>query len=115
MRPAETGTTVGPLLPAPFDGLAPFAHWALEPERARTEHRVAASMEEIRAFYDAMMQRIDEILDYLEGHYGDNMPAPVYRLFLMSLSLVEVVTLVELYERREVIDACDPLRFIPQR
>lgn len=115
MRPAEADTTSGPLLPARFDGLAPFAHWALEPERARTAQRVAASMEEIRAFYDAMMQRIDEILDYLERHYGDNMPAPVHRLFLMSLSLVEVVALVELYGRREVIDACDPLRFIPQR
>ena len=103
-----------PELPAPFRDLTPFVHWALEPERARTEQRLASSMEETRAFYDAMMQRIDEILVYLEGYFGEDMPPSVHRLFLMSLSLVEVVTLVELYKGREA-DACDPRRFIPQR
>ena len=101
-------------LPAPFQELVPFANWALQPERARTELRLTSTMEEIQAFYDAMMQRIDEILDYLECHYAADMPASVHRLFLMSLSLVEVVTLVEINKRREVNDACDPLRFIPQ-
>lgn len=104
-----------PPLPAPFLDLVPFVDWALEPERARTEKRVAASMEEIRSFYDMMMWRIDEILDYLEGCFGQDMPASAHRLFLMSLSLVEVVLLVENYRGREAIEACDPLRFIPQR
>lgn len=39
---------------------------ALESERARTEKKVTATMNEVRAFYDAMMPRIGEILDYLE-------------------------------------------------
>ena len=91
-----------------------FVHWALQPERARTEHRLASSMEEIQAFHDAMMQRIDEILDCLDGHFGEHMPDPVHHLFLMSLALVEVVTVVELYGQREAIDSCDTLRFIPQ-
>lgn len=104
-----------PALPEPFDDLAPFVDWALEPERARAEKKATASMDEISAFYDAMMLRIDEILGYLEGHFGEEMPAPAHRLFLMSLSLVEVATLVELYKRRESVDACDPLRFVPQR
>ncbi len=103
------------LLPAPFLDLEPFADWALEPERARTEKRVAASMEDITAFYDAMMRRMDRIVDYLEGYFGQDTPASVHRLFLMSLSLVEVVPLVELYKRREAVEACNPLRFIPQR
>ena len=106
---------IEPLLPAPFQDLTPFADWALEPERARTEKKVAASMGEISAFYDAMVRRIDQIVDYLEGYFGRDMPASAHRLFLMSLSLVEVVPLVELYERREAVAACDPLRFIPQR
>ena len=102
------------LLPAPFQDLEPFADWALEPERARTEKKVAASMEEISAFYDAMTRRIERIVDYLEGYFGGDMPASAHRLFLMSLSWVEVVPLVELYERREAVEACDPLRFISQ-
>lgn len=104
-----------PVLPEQFDELASFADWALEPERARTAKKAAASMEEIRAFYDAMMLRIDEILRYLEEHFGEEMPEPAHRLYLMSLSLVEVATLVELYKRRDAVDACDPLRFVPER
>lgn len=103
-----------PLLPEPFMELVPFAGWALETERARTEKRMTTSMEDIHAFYDAMMRRFDQIIDCLEGHFGPDMPASVHRLFLMALSLVEVVALVELYKRREEIEACDPLRFIPQ-
>lgn len=103
-----------PLLPDGFGELAPFADWALEPERARTEKKVAASMDEIRAFYDAMMPRLGEVLACLEVHFGGDMPAEAHRLYLMSLSLVEVATLVELYKRRDAVHACDPLRFVPQ-
>ena len=99
------------LLPEKFKELEPFANWALEPERARTEEREASSMAEIRAFYDAMMLRFDEILDHLQSHFGGDMPAPAHRLYLMSLSLVQVAILVELYKRREAVVACDPLRY----
>ena len=103
-----------PLLPERFDDLTRFADWALEPESARAEQSAAASMEEIRAFYDAMMPRMDEILEYLEGYFGGEMPAPAHRLYLMTLSLVDVSILVELYKEGESVDACDPLRFVPR-
>lgn len=107
-----------PLLPEPFEELAPFLDWALEPERARTEKKAAASMDEMRSFYDAMILRINEIFDYLEGHFVGDMPAPAHRLYLMLLSLVEVGNFMELElykaERREAAEACDPLRFVPQ-
>ena len=101
-----------PPLPDAFAELAPFAGWALEPERARTEKRAAASMDEIRAFYDAMILRIDDILAYLEDDFGGDMPTEARRLYLMSLSLAEIATLVEFYKRREAVDACDPLRYV---
>lgn len=100
------------LLPDAFEDLVPFLDWALEPERARTEKKLAATMDETRAFYGAMMSHIDAILDYLDDHFGKELPAPVHRLYLMSLSLVEVATLVELYKRHGTVDACDPLRFV---
>ena len=74
-----------PPLPAPFADLAPHLDWALEPERARTAKKVASSMEEINAFYDAAMPRTEEILAYLEGFAGDAMPAPAHRLYLLTL------------------------------
>ena len=99
-------------LPEAFEDLAPFVDWALEPERVRTHKKVAASMEEIRAFYGAVIPRLDAMIDYLEG-LGDIL-APKRRLFLMSLSLIEIAGLVEHYKQREVIEACDPLRYVPQ-
>lgn len=102
------------VLPESFEDLVPYLDWALEPERARTEKKATASMDEIHAFYEAMIARIDGILDYLEPYFDRNMPASAHRLYLMSLSLVEISSLVELYKRREVVEACDPLRFVPQ-
>lgn len=101
-------------LPGAFQDLAPWLDWALEPERARTAKKVASSMEELRAFYDAVMPRMEDIIAYLDGVLSDDRPAPAHRLYLLTLSLIEVSNLVELYKRREVIEACDPLHFNPQ-
>ena len=103
------------LLPEGFEDLSPWVDWALEPERARTAKKVESSMEELRTFYDAMMPRLEEIMAYLDGFPGgDERPAPAHRIYLMSLSLVEVANLVEIYKRREIVEACDPLHFNPQ-
>ena len=104
------------LLPEGFEDLAPFAGWALEPERARTAKKIESSMEELRAFYDAAMPHLEEIMAHLDGvPPGDERPAPAHRLYLLSLSLVEIANLVEIYKRREIIEACDPLHFNPQQ
>ena len=42
------------------------------------------------------------------------MPAPERCLFLMCLSVIEVASLVEHYKTRDVIEACDPLRYVPR-
>lgn len=77
-----------PVLPERFADLAPYLDWAVEPECARTKRKAGATMDEIRAFYDAVMPRIGEILDHLEGCFGEEMPAPARRLYLLSLSLI---------------------------
>ena len=100
-------------LPEEFADLAPWLDWALEPERARTEKRQASSMAEIRAFYDAVLPRLEEMIRYLEDYRDGDMSAPQHRLYLISLSLVEVANLVELYKRREAVEACNPLRYEP--
>ena len=101
-------------LPDGFEDLSPWLDWALEPERARTAKKTEASMEELRALYDAVMPRMEEIIAYLDSVPSDDRPAPAHRLYLITLSLVEVSNLVEIYKRREVIEACDPLHFNPQ-
>ena len=104
----------GPSLPEAFQDLAPWLDWALEPERKRTEKREASSMAEIRALYDALMPRLEAMIRHLEDFHDRDMPAPARNLYLISLSLVEVANLVELYKRREAVEACDPLRYIPK-
>ena len=103
-----------PALPEGFEDLAPFVDWALEPERARTGKKVAASMDDVRAFYDAVIPRLDAAIDHLEGFSERDMPAPERCLFLMCLSVIEVASLVEHYKTRDVIEACDPLRYVPR-
>ena len=104
-----------PALPTSFASLEPFLDWALESERERIDRRLESSMDEIGAFYDAMISRIDDVLDHLDQHWGEDMPVPERRLYLLAMSLVEVSPVVELYERRESWHACDPRRFVPQR
>jgi len=104
-----------PGLPAEFASLEPYLGWALESERQRVDRKLASSADEIQSFYDAMMGRIDEVLDHLDGNRGGEMSAPdrrLHSLHLLVLSLVEVSTFVELYGLREPPTACDQRRFV---
>jgi hypothetical protein len=86
------------MLPDGFEALEPFvAHWALPTESQRIQQRFATSMEAITAYYELMIERIDDILDYLDTFDLDAMPEPEQRLMNMALSLVEVANAVEVY------------------
>ncbi len=50
------------VFPAAFAELEPFAEWAIPTERARYAKRVASTMDELQAFYDAAFPRIDDAL-----------------------------------------------------
>ena len=63
-----------PALPEAFEDLMPWLDWALETERARTDKRQEASMGEIRAFYDAVLLRLEAIIRYLEDFRDGDMP-----------------------------------------
>ena len=73
-------------LPEAFTDLAPWLDWALEPERARTWKREASSMAEIRAFYDALLPRLEKMIRHLEDYRDGDMPSPARRLYLLSLA-----------------------------
>jgi len=54
-------------LPEPFADLAPYLVWALPTDRERCVKRQSSSMDEINAFYHAMLPRMDAILSYIDG------------------------------------------------
>jgi len=93
--------------------LEPFLNWALATERERTACRQSSSMSEIRAFYDAMVPRLEEILNLLAKYSPENPPSEVQRLFVMTLSLAEIAPAVENFGQPGVIDGFDFARFIP--
>lgn len=99
-------------LPKPFGDLEPFAGWALGSEREREERRLASTIEELRAFYDAVTPRIAAIVSYLNGFALDEMPAPARTLLDLALSWTEIASAVEIYGQPRVINGIDPRRFV---
>ena len=54
-------------LPPEFADLEPFADWCLPSEGERYAKRLASSMEEMQAFYDAAFPRLPDAMAYLDG------------------------------------------------
>lgn len=100
-------------LPEAFQDLAPYLAWALPTERERSAKRQASTMTEIRAFYDAMLARMEEVLSYLSQFPTENVPADVQRLFYLTLSLAEIAPAVENFGQPSVIDGYEAARFMP--
>jgi hypothetical protein len=92
-------------LPAEFAALAPFSGWILATERERYDKRLASSMEEMQAFYDAAFPLLAAANDYLERFGMDNLPEPERNLLLLMMSLVMVSFPVEVWKQPRVPDS----------
>ena len=77
-------------LPSEFSDLEQFAPWALPTSVERNKKRVESSMDEINAFYDAMLPRAEKALAYLDQFSLQEMPQDAQRLMFLTLSLAEV-------------------------
>ena len=101
-----------PDLPAPFADLAPWAErYALETERERNHRRVTSSLEELQAFYDALLPRMDAVMDHLMQVPNDNPPAPERTLAALASTFMEISLAVELFKSPTVPDGFDWRRF----
>ncbi len=99
-------------LPEQFRDLEPWLAWSLATEAERSDHRQASTMEDITAFYEAMLARMEEVLPYLEQFHLDDLPDDTRRLFYLTLSLAEVAPAVEQFGQPSVVDGYDIKRFI---
>jgi hypothetical protein len=102
-------------LPEAFRDLERWMAWSLATEQERSDKRQVSAMGEIKAFYNAMLARMEEILPYLEQFPLEKMPEDAQRLFYLTLSLAEVAPAVELFGKPSVIDGYDINRFTMQR
>jgi hypothetical protein len=101
-------------LPAQFAALEPFvAAWAHATEGARSKRRWAASPAEHQAFYDAMLPRLDELLDYFARFEAGAVPEDARALYHLALAFAEAAPHVELYRgAAEVPNSFAASRFI---
>ena len=84
----------------------------METEGERSDRRQASTMEDITAFYEAMLARMDEVLPYLEQFSLEELPDDAKRLFYLTLSLAEVAPAVEQFGQPSVVDGYDIKRFV---
>src|SRR5581483_1704075 len=105
-------------LPDAFAELERFVDaWALPSETARSRKRLASTMDEIQAFYDAMLPKGEAILAHLAAA-GDpatdaDLSEETRTLFRLMLSLAEVAPAVEIFRQPGVIDGLEAARFVP--
>jgi hypothetical protein len=95
-----------PILPAEFADLEPFAaDWSLETERERYAHRLASTMDELQALYDAAFPRLDAVCAYLDGFPLDALPEDASRLLWLMYSLVNASFPIEVWRQPRVPDS----------
>ena len=92
-------------LPAEFAELQPFAGWALQGEKARYDKRLASSMAELQAFYDAAFPRLDDAMTYLEQFPMDALPEDAKHLLWLYCGLVTASFPVEVWRQARVPDS----------
>jgi hypothetical protein len=93
------------LLPAEFSDLEPFAEkWSLATEPERWAQRLSTSMEDLHAFYDASLPRVQEAIAYCDKFPLDDLPDDAVRLLLLVYSFVVVSFAVELWGQQYVPD-----------
>jgi hypothetical protein len=95
-----------PMLPTEFADLEPFAaKWCLANEHERYAVRLASSMEEMHAFYDAAFPRMEDAMAYLDQFPLDELPDDATNLLHLLYSLVNVSFPVETWHQPNVPDA----------
>lgn len=100
------------LLPPAFADLEAFCpKWLHATEAKRNEVRISSSMDEIRAFYDAVLPRLEDIIAHLDRHPLDALPAPERNLLDLTFAFVDASTPVERFNSPIVTKLFPPQRF----
>ncbi|GAB2824775.1 hypothetical protein GCM10022221_23480 [Actinocorallia aurea] len=93
-------------LPAEFADLERFtADWALATEPERYAKRLASTMDEMQALYDAAMPRLEAAMDHCDKYDFNDLPDDVRTLMHLLQSLVMVSFPVECWSQARVPDS----------
>jgi hypothetical protein len=93
------------MLPTEFADLEPFAgKWCLASEPERYATRLASSMDEMHAFYDAVTPRAEAAMAYLDGFALHDLPEDATNLLHLLYSMIMVSFPVEAWGQPRVPD-----------
>ncbi|WP_033321598.1 hypothetical protein [Streptomyces yerevanensis] len=93
------------VFPDGFEALEPFADWAVRGEKARYAKRLASTMDELDAFYNAAFPLLQSSKDYLEQVSMDDISEQDKRLLWLFCALVTVAFPVEAWRQPRVPDS----------
>ena len=113
VMPKREARTVPVALPEVFSDLACFVGiWALPTETQRNTQRHTVGMDAILVFKDAMLPRVDAVVQWLNQFPLNALPDAAKPLMYLLLSFAEIAPAVEFYKQPAVIDGYDPRRFV---
>ena len=92
-------------LPTEFADLEPFSDWCLPTERERYDKRLASTMTDMQAFYDAVTERAEEAISYCDKFPLDDMPEDVLNLMHLLYSMIMVSFPIECWKQPRVPDS----------
>jgi hypothetical protein len=92
-------------LPPEFADLEQFSQWCLATEPQRYQKRLASSMADMQAFYDAITARAEDALAYCDKFTLDDLPEDVMNLMYLLYSMVMVSFPVECWKQPRIPDS----------
>jgi hypothetical protein len=93
------------MLPTEFVDLERFSDWCLGSERERYARRLASTMAEMGAFYDAITLRAEDAISYCDKFPLDDLPEDVLNLMHLLYSMIMVSFPVECWKQPRVPDS----------
>lgn len=94
------------MLPDEFSDLEPFAaKWCLATEGQRFAQRMASTIDEMQALYDAFFPRAEAAIAYCDRYPLDDMPDDAQHLLQLLYSLVMVSFPVEVWHQPHIPDS----------
>lgn len=88
--------------PAPFAELSRFAAFALPTEAQRMQKRLASSLAELTELYQALLPRMEALVEHLSQWEVDRLPDEQLPLLWLGLMFMEAAVAVELFKSPDV-------------
>ncbi len=93
---------------------ADIAAWGLPTTEDRLAKRLKSSMHEIRRFYDAMLPRLPEVIEYLNQFPLQSIPEQDQPMARAALAMCEIDNAVNKWGVAVVDTGIDVRKFIPK-